>query len=179
MSRRRHHGRRNRSGNGGNRRKGKGLGILVNRRRPESSWIPLYDIWLNAKERAYSWLYGVPEGSYIRWNSKGKIIGHTTKAKRPWFSKKIGLSKKDEQKGENKMARWKRRSGKGNRKHSHKTMCWYCRRPISGKVAYWSSHPVHKRCYKICCKQLITGKNLLKKYQSSPKRGFWARLFGG
>jgi hypothetical protein len=66
----------------------KGGGIFVNRRRPESHWIPFYDIYLNIKERVYSWFYGVPEGSYIRWNNRGQITGHVTRAQRPWFSKK-------------------------------------------------------------------------------------------
>lgn len=80
---RRKHRRRRRGGP-----KMKGGGIFVNRRRPESPWIPFYDIWLNTKERLYSWFYGVPEGSYIRWNNNGKIVGHVTRAQRPWFSKK-------------------------------------------------------------------------------------------
>lgn len=76
----------------GNRRRGgrvkrSGSGLFTNRRNPGSRWIPFYDIWLNTKERVYSWFYGVPEGSYIRWNNKGQIVGHLSRAKRPWFKK--------------------------------------------------------------------------------------------
>lgn len=87
-------GGRRRGGNGRNQSRGSGgrkkwrPGIFVNRRRPESHWIPLYDIWLNTKERAYSWFFGVPEGSSIRWNDKGQIVGHYSRAKRPWFSRR-------------------------------------------------------------------------------------------
>ena len=82
--------RRNRKRGGGKKRQrnGNSGGIFTNRRRPESSWISLYDIYLNSKERLYSFFYGVPEGSFIRWNNKGKIVGHISKAPRPWFSKK-------------------------------------------------------------------------------------------
>lgn len=72
----------------GGKPKMKGGGIFVNRRRPESPWVSFYDVYLNAKERLYSWFYGVPEGSFIRWNNKGKIVGHVTRAQRPWFSKR-------------------------------------------------------------------------------------------
>jgi hypothetical protein len=73
---------------GGNKRGGGGSGLFTNRRRPESRWISVYDIWLNIKERVYSFSHGVPEGSGIRWNSKGKIVGHYSRAPRPWFSKR-------------------------------------------------------------------------------------------
>lgn len=76
------------------RRKGKNprrkkwrLGVFTNRRNPGFWWISLYDIWLNMKERAYSWWFRVPRGSHILWKG-GKIVGHTSKAKRPWFSHK-------------------------------------------------------------------------------------------
>lgn len=63
------------------------MGIFTNRRNPGSRWIPLYDVWLNMKERAYSWWHRVPQGSHVSWKG-GKIVGHTTGSKRPWFSKR-------------------------------------------------------------------------------------------
>lgn len=62
----------------------KGLGILKNRRKPSSNWVSIGDIWDNLKERYYCWSRRVPEGSILRWNSKGKIVGHNSRAKKPW-----------------------------------------------------------------------------------------------
>ncbi|HBR71390.1 MAG TPA: hypothetical protein DEA27_01095 [Candidatus Moranbacteria bacterium] len=60
-------------------------GIFTNRRNPGFFLITPIDIWYNIKERAYCWFWRVPEGSYIAWDKKGKIKGHSTKAKRPYF----------------------------------------------------------------------------------------------
>ncbi len=79
------------------------------------------------------------------------------------------------------MAKWNRKNGRNN--GSRRTVCWYCKRPIRGKVWIWGSHPVHKRCHDICCGNLMTGKRLLerikKSNQPSQKRGFFSWLFGG
>ena len=84
MSRRRKSkGGRGRQRNG---RRGSNGGTFTNRRNPSFGWVSLYDIWLNAKERVYCWWNRVPQGSSIRWNRKGKIVGHYTRSKRPWFS---------------------------------------------------------------------------------------------
>jgi len=69
---------------GGKKKKKKGLGILKNRRKPSSRWISIGDILDNIKERYYCWSRRVPEGSELRWNSKGKIVGHSSRAKKPW-----------------------------------------------------------------------------------------------
>lgn len=77
--------RRGRSGSRGRKRGGSRWGLLTNRRSPSLGWVSPYDIWLNAKERLYCWLWRVPQGSYIAWDRNGKIKGHSTRAKRPWF----------------------------------------------------------------------------------------------
>lgn len=79
------------------------------------------------------------------------------------------------------MGRWKgngKKKKNGNRNSG--MTCWYCKKKIRGKVKFWSSHAVHAGgCYSNCCKNLMTGKNLLKKVKKSqPKKGFLARIFG-
>lgn len=66
-------------------KKFRGSGVFVNRRNPKSRFVSIEDVWLNLKERVYCWWHRVPEGSYINWDKNGKIKGHTSKAKRPWF----------------------------------------------------------------------------------------------
>lgn len=77
------------------------------------------------------------------------------------------------------------RSGqkKKNRNNGPKLVCWYCKKPMSrSNVRKWGSHLVHEgSCYKYCCKNLITTKNLLGKIRNSqppPRKGFLARLLG-
>ena len=53
------------------------------------------------------------------------------------------------------------------RKNRHKIKCWYCEKPIGGKVWNWGGHPVHKGCHDKCCKKLITGPNLIGKFRGS------------
>lgn len=84
MSRNRNRNRGRRGGNNDNRKRGH-PGILINRRNPGFGWVSPLDIWYNIKERFYCWWWRVPEGSYIAWNKNGKIRGHSTRAKRPYF----------------------------------------------------------------------------------------------
>ena len=67
-----------------NRNQKQGLGIFVNRRKPGSGWVTVGDVMKNIAERFYCWTRRVPEGSVLIWNSHGKIIGHRSKAKKPW-----------------------------------------------------------------------------------------------
>lgn len=52
--------------------------IFRNRRNPHSSWVPLIDIYLNAKEWLYGFWWRVPKGSTLRWDGH-KIRGHETR----------------------------------------------------------------------------------------------------
>jgi hypothetical protein len=68
-------GRRNRRYRNGGR---KIAVIFYNRRRPQSSWVSLGDIWLNTKEWFYGFLNRVPSGSGIIWRGD-RIVGHTSR----------------------------------------------------------------------------------------------------
>ena len=79
------------------------------------------------------------------------------------------------------MGHWNKKGKRNNKRGNNDGItCWYCGNKIRGRVKFWSSHPVHAgKCYKNCCKNLMTGKNLLKKFENSqPRKGFFARLFG-
>ena len=52
--------------------------IFYNRRHPDSTWVSLGDIVLNAKEWLYGFFHHVPSGSGILWRGD-KIVGHTTR----------------------------------------------------------------------------------------------------
>jgi hypothetical protein len=52
--------------------------ILRNWRNPNSNWIPLIDMYLNAKEWLYGFWWRVPKGSTLKWRGN-KISGHETR----------------------------------------------------------------------------------------------------
>jgi len=52
--------------------------IFYNRRHPDSNWVSLGDIVLNAKEWLYGFFHRVPSGARMRWCGD-KIVGHTTR----------------------------------------------------------------------------------------------------
>jgi hypothetical protein len=52
--------------------------IFRNRRNPRSRWIPLIDMYLNAKEWLYGFWWRVPKGSALKWHGN-KIRGHETR----------------------------------------------------------------------------------------------------
>ena len=52
--------------------------LFRNRYRPDSPWVSLADVILNAKEIAYRFWYRVPPRSGLRWD-KDRIRGHYTR----------------------------------------------------------------------------------------------------
>lgn len=72
---------------------------------------------------------------------------------------------------------YKRRKGNGGG-NNHKTICWYCEKPIGGKVCNWGGHPVHKECHGKCCKKLRKiRKTPRPNYPKKDTRGLLARIF--
>ncbi|HEX8974440.1 MAG TPA: hypothetical protein VF817_03065 [Patescibacteria group bacterium] len=55
-------------------------------------------------------------------------------------------------------------------------ICWYCRQPLGKKIKFWAGHPVHEKCYGLCCRNLRKAK---RNPMPPKKRGFFAKLFGG
>lgn len=52
--------------------------IFYNRRHPDSNWVSIGDIVLNAKEWLYGFFHHVPSGSRMLWRGD-KIVGHITR----------------------------------------------------------------------------------------------------